>query len=193
MVLGLALGATPAWAFGVDQTSRSWHFTARLDGKRISEHDFVVTRQGDEVVIDSDAHWKVTFAFNTACVYEHHNHEVRRNGCLTQICSQTNDNGNPVFVHGPLQVGGFEIHTSHGATTLPACVRTFVYKDRSLLGDSKAFECTERRVSGGGPDANGRQSLCTSGQQARHRAVVLGRRRLDGAAVHTEKRPNAAL
>lgn len=135
VVLGLALGAIPLTASAADAPARSWHFTVLLDGKHIGEHDFLMSRQGDEVVIDSEAHFKVVVAFITAYAYEHHNHEVWRNGCLVSVASQTDDNGHHAFVRGALQGNAFQVETAQGATTLPACVRTFAYWDHGLLGD----------------------------------------------------------
>jgi hypothetical protein len=116
---------------------RSWHFTALLDGKLIGTHDFVVGRQGDDVTVDSAAHFKVAVAFITAYVYEHRDHEVWHGGCLAQISSQTNDNGHKVFVEGTLEGDAFELRSPRGMTRLPACVRTFAYWDEHLMSDPR--------------------------------------------------------
>ena len=65
---------------GADEVTRTWHFTALLDGKPIGTHDFAVVRQADGVTVDSVAHFKVRVAFITAYVYEHQDHEVWRGG-----------------------------------------------------------------------------------------------------------------
>lgn len=129
---GLLLAAVPAWAAAADD-SRSWHFTALLDGRRIGAHDFTVRRHGDEITVDSAAHFKVGLAFIPLYAYDHEDHETWRDGCLTSIASRTNDNGHQIFVRGTLQGAAFAVDSSRGARMLPACVRTFAYWDESLL------------------------------------------------------------
>src|ERR1700759_2712559 len=124
VLLSLALGGIPTCGMGADEVTRTWHFTALLDGKPIGTHDFAVVRQADGVTGGSVAHFKVRVAFITAYVYEHQDHEVWRGGCLTYISSETNDNGHKVAGEGALEGDGFEVRSSRGATRLPACVRT---------------------------------------------------------------------
>ena len=136
VVLGLALGAAAASRAG-EEPPRSWHFNVLLDGKYIGEHDFLVGHHGDEVWVDSVAHFKVMLAFITVYTYEHHNHEVWRDGCLTQVTSRTDDNGHQAFVQGTRRAATFEVESVGGAARLPACVRSFAYWDRDLLGDPR--------------------------------------------------------
>jgi hypothetical protein len=133
MVLGLLLAATSATAGAADVASSSWHFQALLDGRPIGAHDFVLTHQDDEVVIDDVAHFKVTVALIPLYAYDHQNHEAWHNGCLASIASHTNDNGRKVFVHGAMTGDAFEIEGSRGAETLAGCVHTFAYWDRESL------------------------------------------------------------
>lgn len=132
VVLGLVLGAAPH-AASAAQPTHSWHFTALLDGKPIGEHDFAVDRHGDETVIESVARFKVRVAFIPVYHYDHRDHEVWREGCLTSLSSQTDDNGRKDFVTGSSQGQVFALDSSRGATALPACVRTFAYWDLRLL------------------------------------------------------------
>src|SRR5450755_3651225 len=103
IVPGLLLAAAPVLADAADEAARSWHFAALLDGKHIGEHDFVLARHGDEVVVDNVAHFKVVVAFIPLYVYDHQNHEVWRNGCVVSVSSRTNDNGRKEFVEGAEQ------------------------------------------------------------------------------------------
>ncbi len=130
---GLLLAAAPASAAVSDEATSSWHFTALLDGKRIGAHDFIVGRRGEEIIVENVAHFKVGVAFIPLYVYDHENHEIWRDGCVTSISSRTNDNGHKVFVRGTLKGQVFEVESSRGASNLPACVRTFAYWDEGLL------------------------------------------------------------
>jgi hypothetical protein len=133
IVLGLLLHATAAMAGGAGTVSSHWHFKVLLDGKRVGEHDFVLTHEDDEVVIDDVAHFKVTVALIPVYAYDHQNHEEWRNGCLATIASHTNDNGRKVFVQGVMKGDAFEIEDSRGTRTLSGCVHTFAYWDQEAL------------------------------------------------------------
>jgi hypothetical protein len=133
MVLGLSLAAAVAVARAADLAPDNWHFTALLDGKRIGEHDFVLTHKDDEVVIDDVAHFKVTVALIPVYAYDHQDHEAWRNGCLTTITSHTNDNGKRVFVHGAMTGDAFAVDSSRGGASLSGCVHTFAYWDKESL------------------------------------------------------------
>jgi len=120
-----------------DSPAGSWRFTVLLDGKRIGEHDFAVVRQADEVVVDTEAHFKVKVALIPFYEYDHQDHEVWRNGCLGQINSRTHDDGKTFAVQGLLKGNGFEVQGAHGALTLPACIKTFAYWDQRFLTEQR--------------------------------------------------------
>jgi Family of unknown function (DUF6134) len=115
----------------------SWRFAVMLDGKRIGEHDFAVVRQANEVVVDTEAHFKVKVGFIPVFEYDHKDHEVWRNDCLAQISSRTHDNGKTFTVQGVLRGDGFEVQGAHGAATLPGCVSTFAYWDQHFLTEQR--------------------------------------------------------
>jgi len=127
----------PAALAAADPSDNTWHFTVLLDGRRIGEHDFAVVRHGDEVVVDSYAHFKVKAAFIPLYAYDHQDHEVWRKGCLAQISSHTRDNGNSFAVQGSLQGSTFAVRGADGTATLPACISTFAYWDQKLLTEPR--------------------------------------------------------
>jgi len=131
---GLFLAAAPVWA-SAEEGARTWHFTVLLDGRHIGEHDFAVTHRGDDVVVDTAAHFKVVVAFIPVYAYNHQDREVWRNGCLLSLSSHTNDNGKQEFVEGALAGQAFAVRSAGTALTLPACVRSFAYWDASLLAE----------------------------------------------------------
>jgi hypothetical protein len=136
MVLGLTLGV-PALAGAADAGVGNWHFTALLDGQRIGEHDFSVVQQGDEQVVETVAHFKVRTAFVTVYDYDHHDHEVWRQGCLASLNSRTDDNGHALAVHAERVSSGVVVQGAKGATALPDCVRTFAYWDPAILKQTR--------------------------------------------------------
>jgi hypothetical protein len=173
VVLGLSLGAAPTLAIATDGASRSWHFTVLLDGKHIGEHEFVVTRHDDEVRVDISAHFKVVVAFIPVYVYDHQNHEVWRNGCVTRVASQTNDNGRKLFVHGASQGQAFEVRRSRGAVSLPGCIRTFAYWDESLLAQPPLLNAQTGELQSAALTLAGVQKLSVRGQSILARRYSL--------------------
>jgi len=133
LALGLVLGAAPALSPAADPAPRRWHFTVFLDGRAIGQHDFVLTRQGDDFTVDTAAHFAVTVAFIPVYRYVHQDHERWQGGCLAELTSRTDDNGHIQTVSGTLRPSGFEVAATRGSASLPACVRSFAYWDRALL------------------------------------------------------------
>jgi Family of unknown function (DUF6134) len=137
ILMGLSLGCMACPAAQAADPARSWHFSVLLDGKPIGEHDFAVVPQGDEVIVDTRAHFQVKAAFIPLYHYDHQDHEVWRNGCLLAINARTDDNGRILTVQGALQGAVFRLQGSHGALSLPACIKTFAYWDQSLLNEPR--------------------------------------------------------
>ncbi len=160
----LLLAAAPILAPAAEREARSWHFAVLLDGKHIGEHDFVLTRHGDEDVIDIVAHFKVGVAFIPLYAYDHQNHEVWRNGCVVSVSSKTNDNGHQEFVEGAEQDQGFKVRSARGALTLPACVRTFAYWDKSLLAQPPLLNTQTGEFQAATLSAAGVQSVMVAGR-----------------------------
>jgi hypothetical protein len=137
VLLVVPLVGRTAPAAAVNAVAKHWHFAVSLDGKRIGEHDFAVAQRGDDIDVDIHAHFKVHAAFIPLYGYDHQDHEVWRRGCLALMDSQTNDDGKRLAVHGFAKGGGFEVQGSHGVATLPACVKSFAYWDKSFLTESR--------------------------------------------------------
>ncbi len=114
-----------------------WHFAVLLDGKRVGEHQFVVARHGDELIVDTVAHLKVKALFIPLYGYDHQDHETWRHGCLAAISSETHDNGRTLTVRGSLQGAVLEVRGSHGSESIPGCVKTFAYWDPAFLTDPR--------------------------------------------------------
>jgi hypothetical protein len=137
VLLVVPLVARATSAASVDEAEQHWHFAVSLDGKRIGEHDFAVARHGDEVEVDVHAHFKVRMAFIPLYGYEHRDHEVWRQGCLTLMESQTDDDGKKLAVRGYANGSEFDVKGSHGEATLPACVKSFAYWDQNFLTEPR--------------------------------------------------------
>ena len=161
---GLFLAALPGWVVAADPGTQSWHFTVLLDGKRIGQHDFVIRRQGDEVVAENVAHFKVGVAFIPLYAYDHENHEIWRGGCVTEVSSRTNDNGHKLFVQGALEGEVFEVKGSRGALRLPGCVRTFAYWDLGLISAPPLLNTQTGELQAVSVTAGGVQNIRAGGK-----------------------------
>lgn len=138
MLLGLCCGCGSVTAAAMqDAPARIWHFTVLLDGSRIGAHEFIVARHGDEVVVDTLAHFKVKALFIPLYSYEHQDHEIWRHGCVTAINSETHDNGKTLAVQGSLHGDLLDVRSSRGAESIPGCVKTFAYWDQGFLAERR--------------------------------------------------------
>jgi hypothetical protein len=160
----LFLTALPLLAPAAQPQARSWHFAVLLDGKRIGQHDFVLTHHGDQDIVDIVAHFKVGVAFIPLYAYDHQNHEVWRNGCVLSVSSRTNDNGRKDFVEGVSQDQAFMVRSARGALTLPACVRTFAYWDENLLAQPPLLNTQTGELQSLTLTAAGVQSVTVAGR-----------------------------
>jgi len=153
----VALAATTA----VDALDGSqvlhWQFDVSLDGKPIGYHSFELRQEGDQQVLETEASFDVKFLFVTAFRYRHENTEIWNNGCLSSIDASTNNNGNLLAVRGSAGEDKFELTSTRGASSLPACVQTFAYWNPGILGaqqllNSQTGEYENVQVVNDGPD-----------------------------------------
>lgn len=129
-VFGLALLlASAAGATNVQQ----WRFKVYLDDREIGHHHFILTRNGINQRLDTRARFEVTFLKIPFYSYRHDNVEHWNDSCLTRISSHTDQNGKQFQVEGLASENGFRIKSNSGEDTLPACVSTFAYWNKSFL------------------------------------------------------------
>jgi hypothetical protein len=138
MLLGLCCGCGPIAAAAMqDAPARIWRFTVLLDGTRIGEHAFIVAQHGDEVVVDTLAHFKVKALFIPLYSYDHQDHEIWRHGCVAAINSETHDNGKTLAVQGSLHGDVLDVRSARGAESIAGCVKTFAYWDKAFLAERR--------------------------------------------------------
>jgi hypothetical protein len=113
--------------------NKQWRFDVLLDGKPIGYQTFNVRQDGASEVLTTEASFNVKFLFVTAFRYRHENTEVWKDGCLASIDAATNSNGKQLDVHGEVTGDRFDVHSTAGPSTLPACVQSFAYWNRMVL------------------------------------------------------------
>ena len=114
-----------------------WHFKVYLDNKAIGHHYFRVTREGKHEQLDTRADFDVTFLKLPFFTYRHENTELWYDQCLKSIASTTDQNGDLFSVQGTTNERGFHLVTRDSETTLPACISTFAYWDKSFLQNDR--------------------------------------------------------
>jgi frataxin-like iron-binding protein CyaY len=112
---------------------KAWRFRVFLDDKEIGYHHFHLMRNGDHEHLTTEAEFEVSFLGIPLFTYSHKNVERWSNQCLQHIASSTDENGKQFRVEGNVNGEVFQLTTHSGSTTLPACVSTFAYWDKSFL------------------------------------------------------------
>ena len=153
-------------AFPAPAEQQLWRFKVSLDEREIGFHDFMVTRQGAQRMVEINADFDVKILFINAYRYDHDNREIWKDGCLQQIESNTDDNGDLLKVVGENVSEGFTIVTNAGAprTIGSPCVRSFAYwnpvfLESSQLLNSQTGEIVDVTITG-----QGEETLLIDGQ-----------------------------
>ena len=123
----IACGATQA----ADGT-RTYAFTALLDGKPIGEHRFTVVTEGATRRVTSQADFSVKVLGLTAYRYRHHADEQWSGDCLAGLASTTDDDGKPATVKLVKSADANEITSAAGTRSVPGCLMTYAYWNPAL-------------------------------------------------------------
>ena len=112
---------------------QEWRFRVYLDDKPIGYHHFTISQAGELVQMTTQARFDVEFLKISLFKYRHDNIERWSSQCLNSIASTTDENGTLFRVDGSVTKTGFLLSSNAGNTTLPACISTFAYWDKSFL------------------------------------------------------------
>ena len=116
---------------------QSWKFRVLLDDKPIGFHQVTVERESDKKTVYTQADFDVRFMYIPVYSYNHETREVWEDGCLVNIASTTDDNGDDYFINSQKQQQAFILQTQDGTQSLGGCVRSFAYWDINLLRSNK--------------------------------------------------------
>lgn len=112
---------------------QEWRFRVYLDDREIGYHQFTLAQDGELQRLSSRARFDVTFLKIPFYRYRHESLEHWNSKCLQEITSNTDQNGRHFHVAGMARDGAFEIRSNTGDHTLPSCISTFAYWDKSFL------------------------------------------------------------
>lgn len=127
----IALTAGTTLAAGPAATTAApvgeWTFRALLDGKPIGQHRFVVSAQGDEREVVSEADFAVKFLGITAYRYRHKATEEWRGDCLAALRATTDDDGRSSSVRAESEGNSLRIEAAATTRSVAGCVMSFAY------------------------------------------------------------------
>jgi hypothetical protein len=112
---------------------QEWRFKVYLDDRHIGYHHFMISQAGEFEQLTTEAQFDVEFLKIPLFKYRHNNTERWSSECLNSIASTTDQNGTLFRVDGSITDTGFRLSSNAGDTTLPACISTFAYWDKSFL------------------------------------------------------------
>lgn len=109
-------------------------FQVSLDDKPIGTHRFRIAENGAMRVVETEASFDVRILSVPVYRYRHRNTETWQNGCLKQIDSETDANGERYAVDLSKTVAGYKIVTpSETETHAVDCMMSFAYWDQRFL------------------------------------------------------------
>ncbi len=164
-LLALTVGSAQATA----SAGGEWNFSALLDGARIGQHRFVVTTQGDQRSVVSEASFAVRFLGITAYRYRHKANEQWRGDCLTALTSTTDDDGKASAVRSEYDGDGLNVVSGGTTQSLRGCVMSFAYwnpairtQTRMLNAQTGKFEAVQvSRIGAGTVEVRGEAVAAT--------------------------------
>jgi len=122
--------ANPA---STNDRQQSWRFRVMLDDAPIGYHQVNIDNDANKRAVHTVANFDVRIFFIPVYSYDHETRETWEDGCLVNISSTTDDNGDGYFISSKQQEKELALETQDGMTSLDGCVRTFAYWDIELL------------------------------------------------------------
>ena len=115
------------------QAAEALKFEVYLDDRKIGYHSVVVKQQGSETLVNVNADFEVKFLMIPVFSYQHQASERWVDGCIVELDTRTDKDGEKLFVTAEKQESGLLIKSSQTEKSLSECVKTFAYWDPDLL------------------------------------------------------------
>ena len=112
-------------------------FKVMLDDKPIGFHKVRIERRDGDKTVHTEANFDVRVLFVPVYSYDHETREQWSNGCIVDLASRTDDNGDDHFVRVERQGGQVTVQTRRGSARYDDCVRSFAYWDVGLLDSGR--------------------------------------------------------
>lgn len=147
--LSCVLSALVLCAAGAQASAvQEWHFEARLDDRPIGEHRFVLSGEGAQRELRSEARFTVRVLGIPVYRYRHDASEQWRGDCLEALASDTDDNGQPSQVRARRQAHAWQVEAPANAPAppWPDCLMSFAYWHPGLLTQTRLLNAQTGRV-----------------------------------------------
>lgn len=109
-------------------------FEVLLDDEPIGQHSFSIRDVGSERSVESSARFDVRLLFIPVFSYRHTNREIWQDGCLKQLASETDSNGERYAVELTRAGEGYRVTTGAGKVVHEErCMMSFAYWDKRFL------------------------------------------------------------
>lgn len=146
-------------------------FAVSLDDKPIGTHRFRIAESGTLRIVETEASFDVKILSVPIYRYRHRNTETWQNGCLKQIDSETDANGERYAVDLSKTATGYKIVTpSETETHAVDCMMSFAYWDQRFLQQKRLLNTqtgelipVQVQALGESKRAIGNQSLSVQG------------------------------
>ena len=181
LLMSFIYAAIPANASANAGAEQQWRFRVYVDDKPISYHHFTITQAGEFEQLTTQAQFDVEFLKIPLFRYRHENTERWSSQCLNSITSTTDENGTLFRVDGSVTDTGFRISSNAGESTLPACISTFAYWDKSFLQHNRLLNSQTGEYLEVGVDELPEQSLMIG-----NTSVAVNRYRLTADEIDIE-------
>lgn len=136
----LYLSATLLWptiSYANNTPQKEWQFRVFLDKKEIGYHNFQLTKQNGQSVIQTEAAFDINILFINAFTYRHNNTEYWQGDCLNQVSAKTVQNKKQFFVSAQADNNQLVVSNNNGKQILNNCVRSFAYWDFEMMNSEK--------------------------------------------------------
>jgi hypothetical protein len=145
--------------------TRQLAFDIYLDDRPVGEHRVSISELENATRVEVEAEIDVSVLSFPLYSYRHRAAEVWRGGCIAQLETRTDDDGEELRVEARRDRDALLVEAPVGRETLEGCVRTFAYWDPDLLASDRllntqtgAYESTRLEEVGAKPlTFNGRE------------------------------------
>lgn len=142
-----------------------WQFEVSLDGKKIGYHDFVLSTEGDNQLVQMEAKFNVKLLFVNVFSYFHENEEMWQGDCLASINAETVANGDDYVVRGKAMAEEFQLQSAASEDELPSCIMTFAYWNPEFLKAEKLLNSQTGAYEDVDIRREGEEELLVNGQE----------------------------
>ena len=186
-ILGLTAGGV-GYAAASASAGETLRFKVFLDEEPIGTHSFRLQESGDGLTMESRAAFEVKLLFLTAYSYDHRSRELWREGCLAELRSHTDDNGERHSVRGQRTGEGFLIAGETERVVDDACAMTFAYWDPRILEQDRLINPQTGEVVEVEVVDEGLERLTASGREVQARRYRLSADGLDITLWYDDRR-----